>query len=188
MPPAPNTTKANACDRRQKARKDGNPAGALAADLDRQRALELRKEGLSYRGIARELRVSISTAYDYVNDGWGRILDATDETRETLRAIEEENLDAMLARALPIATKDNLTVVDVEYGPDGPVEVRKDAAELQLKAMARVLQISQRQAQLRGLDAPTKVEGSVSGSALEPLEVLAARVAEAKAKSAQQNG
>jgi transposase len=185
MPPAPNTIKANAKDRRKKARKDGNPSGALSADLDRQKALKWREEGMSYRDIAAKLGVSLSTAYKYVNDGWERVNEETDESRRVVRAMEEDNLDAMLKVALPLATKNNLLVITTEFTADGPVEVRKEDAELQFKAIDRVLKIGKRRAEIRGTDAPVKIENQVSGSALEPLEVLAQRVAEAKAKQAQ---
>lgn len=182
MAKGPNTTKPNkrGKDRRQKARRDGNPAGAIGSDLDRQRAVRMRLEGYTYDDIARALGVSKSTAHGYVNDGWERINAETDEERRELRGLELARLDAMLRRALPIATKDNLVVIETEMTADGPMEVRKENAELQFKAMDRALKIGKRRAELLGLDAPVKVE-QTEASALEPLEVLQARVAAVKA-------
>jgi hypothetical protein len=176
----PNTNKSK--DRRSKLRKDADPAAGIAADVDRQKAVRMRLEGYTFRAIADALGVSLETAYRYVNDGWERINLVTDEDREELRSMELARLDGMLKRAYPIAVKDNLLVIEVEYGVDGPVEVRKENAELQFKAMDRVLKIGKRRAELLGLNAPVKSETNVTGSALEPLEVLAQRVAAAKEK------
>lgn len=176
----PNTRKPN--DRRAKTRKDADPKAALAADLERKKAIGLRLEGYSYREIAAELGVSVETAYRYVNDGWDRIKTETDQDREDLRNLELARCDAMLKRALPLATRNNLVLIDIELGPDGPAEVRKDAIDVQFKAMDRVLKIGKRRADLLGLDAPTKVESTVTNNALEPLTELAKRIKDAKEK------
>jgi transposase-like protein len=185
MPKKPNTRTPNAKkrkDARNMPAKCGAPELLVAADMERQKALKLRREGHTYQSIASALGVSKSTAYEYVNDGWERIKLVNDEECEAMRAEETDRLRAMLRRVIPLATRDNLTVIETELGPEGPVEVRKDAAELQLKAVDRALKISARMCQLYGLDAPVKTETNVTGSALEPLSELAKRVAEAKEK------
>ncbi len=183
MSKGPNTRKSN--DRRSKGRKDGDPAGGIAADIDRQRAVQLRRDGHSFEEIAAALRVAKSTAHKYVNDGWDRINETTDEERRLLRAEWEARLMAMLKRAMPLATHNNLVMLVTEFTADGAVEVKKDAAELQLKAMDRVLKIAKAHAELYGLNAPTKIELPGDKNRLEPLSELARRVAEFKAAEGQ---
>ena len=149
----PNTNRSH--DTRPKLQKDARPSVAITADIARSRALKLRVKGYSFRAIAARLEVSVETAYRYVNDGWTRINDQTDEERARLRDLQEARLDVGLRVVMKILTARNLIVV----AKDGVGhEVRLPAAELQLKAIDRLVKIVHRQSLLRGLDKPTQEE------------------------------
>jgi hypothetical protein len=78
------------------------------------------------------------------------------ETRDELRQIENERLDAMMRKWLP--RQDS-----------------KDAAE-RARAAAVLLRVHERRAKLNGLDAPTRVNVNHSGSIAHELDVDPAEV------------
>ena len=181
MPATPNTRKPNRAakpkDRRAKLHRDADPAAAIVADQDRQKAINLRLQGHTFREIAAAVGVSVETAHRYVNDGWERIQTATDEQRQELRDLELARLDAMLKRVLPIATANNLKV-EKEVFRNGQAEIIcEEDAELQFKAVDRALKIGKRRAELLGLDAPAKIEVTGKRKTV-PLEELERRIAE----------
>ncbi len=177
-------------DRRKPAVKHGNPAGALEADLKRQEAVRLRRDGHTFEEIGEKLEVSGKTAHQYVNDGWERIQNETDEERRLLRAESAARLRVALKRLMPIITTDNLVVVDEERGPGGAVvEVRRDAMDLQIKGMHLLIKIEDRLGKMFGSDAPAKVEVNNTGRQDCPtLEELRASVARSKANRAAVTG
>lgn len=180
-PNAKGSNKAKPKDQRKQSVKNGDPAGALKADLERHQAIKMRLEGYTFREIADEIGISVSTAHTYVNDGWERVQNATDEDRTLLRDMELARCDQMLKRVLPIATANNLLVEKEKFVDGSMIVVTEEDAELQFKAVDRVLKIQKRRSDLLGLDAPTKIE-QTGASALIPLDELAKRVAENKAK------
>ena len=175
----PNTSRSN--DLRPKLQKDAQPAAAIITDIARSRAVLLRVKGHSFRAIAKHLGVSVETAHRYVNDRWTRINDQTDEERARLRDLQEARLDLALRVVMRILAAKNLVVVT---GDGDGHEVRLPGAELQLKAIDRLVKISHRQSQLRGLDSLIKEEPKKPKSELEPLDVLIRRVEEAKTRRA----
>lgn len=187
MPRPPNTRKSNARkskDVRSKGRKDADSTVALVADLNRQKAIDLKKARVSYRKIATILGVALSTAYKYVNDGWERVNEETDESRRVLRAMEEDDLDAMAEVVRPLATDPNIYVERVVPGEKGKATVvTEHDADVMFKAVDRLVKINARRAEIRGTDAPKKIEQTGSVNCLEPLSVLAARIAEHKAQN-----
>lgn len=98
---------------------------------DRQiRALELRKSGVSYEDIARELGYrGRDGAHRAVSAALKRTLQ---EPADELRRLESERLDAMLFAIAPLVRRGNLEAID------------------------RALKIMERRAKLLGLDAPIR--------------------------------
>ena len=150
-----------------------DPAAVLKADLARQAALDLRAKGFTYRQIAAAMNVSVSTAHDYVNDGWARLNADSDDLRRVLRCIEDERLEELLAVSMPIAL--------------GEVE-EEGVSRLEgiLKGQMVVLRISQRKANLYGLDETKEVKASGGKANIVPLAQLRARVQATRAALAAQ--
>ena len=118
------------------------PSRVRAAQLE-QKCLELRSAGLSFREIARELKVAPATAYKAVARGLAAVNAGCREQAQELRALEALRLDQMQAALWEQAT-------------DGEV-----------KAIDRVLRIMERRARLLGLDEPERRETKVE---LDPRE------------------
>jgi hypothetical protein len=104
-----------------------------AAQLE-QKCLELRSAGLSFREIARELKVAPATAYKAVARGLAAVNAGCSEQAQELRALEALRLDQMQAALWQQAT-------------DGDV-----------RAIDRILRIMERRARLLGLDEPERRE------------------------------
>lgn len=109
---------------------------SLAA-IERQRqALELRKAGAEFSDIARQLDYKdASGAYRAVRRALQRTIQ---QPANELREIEVARLDALLLGLWPEARKGNVAKID------------------------RVLRIMQRRADLLGLDAPKRVDATIS--------------------------
>lgn len=103
------------------------PRNLTAAEREVQ-ALELRKTGMTYRGIAKEMRVSLDTAHKAVRRALNRIRAHANEDAAEVREIELERLDAMLKGLWQ----------------------KCEAGDTQ--AIDRALRISERRAKLLGLD------------------------------------
>jgi Sigma-70, region 4. len=118
---------------------------ALIQRLERQRlALTLRASGATYREIARQLDISISTANKYVQSALAEARAGVVETAEDALAIELERLDNMLLSIAPQLRRGNLNAID------------------------RALKIMERRAKLLGLDKPARQEiMGADGGALE---------------------
>ena len=106
---------------------------AIAADRKAD-ALELRKQGKSYRDIGRELGVSLATAFSYVTSALDDLDKMTGEKAEAVRAIELERLD--------LATDCALKAVK--------------AGDYQ--AVGALVKAMERRAKYLGLDMPSKSE------------------------------
>jgi hypothetical protein len=99
--------------------------------------LELRSAGLSFREIARELKVAPATAYKAVARGLAAVNAGCREQAQELRALEALRLDQLQAALWERAT-------------DGDV-----------RAIDRILRIMERRARLLGLDEPERRETKV---------------------------
>lgn len=133
-------------------------------------AARLRGRGLSYRSIAEQLDVSVSTAHRAVQRG----LDAIRaEPAAEVRLLELERLDRMYTAVVAVLEREHFTVSQgriIYVGGDPVVSDGKvvyvggdpllDDAPV-LAAVDRLLKIQERRARLLGLDSETKV--SVSG-------------------------
>ena len=102
------------------------------------KVLELRRQGLSYEKIGNQLGIHFTTAHHWVRDLMRELAQQASETAEEVRQLEEQRLDEMLE----------------------PLWPKAQAGDIRADEM--VLRIMERRARLRGLDAPTKVEGRIS--------------------------
>jgi hypothetical protein len=118
-------------------------------------AAKLRGNGLSYRAIASQLNMDVSSAHAAVQRALREIVE---EPAEDVRRIELERLDTMYEAAMGVLERQHVTVsngrvvcLDDEPLPDdGPV----------LHAIDRLLRIAERRAKLLGLDSAQKVDVS----------------------------
>jgi len=123
------------------------------ADHD-ARAAQLRGRGLSYRAIAAELGVSVSSAHQAVARAFR---DTLAEPAEQARAVELARLEAAHDVAAAIMGRDHITVSHgriVEDSDGNPI--LDDGPALQ--AVAAVVRASESRRKLLGLDAATKTE------------------------------
>lgn len=151
------------------------------AARNRKLAFELRSQRMTYRQIAAELGVSVKIAFNYVADVFADLKDSTRESAELVRAMELETLDVMQARWEPLAIHEGLDVQKIINGAGGePVVIRMEDYDAGMKAVDRVLKIQERRAKLLGLDAATKVEGTVQHTHLT-LDELEQRMRDAEA-------
>lgn len=109
----------------------------------RIKALELRKQGFSYRTIADTIGVNVSTAYHDVQASMQILRDLEMSKAEDVRGIELERLDRLLLAVWGNATD----------GDD--------------RAVRAALSIMERRSRLLGLDAPQKSEHSGEVSFIE---------------------
>ena len=111
-------------------------------------ALQLREQGMTYDAIAKELGVSRTTAFDDVKDSLHEIIR---EPAEELRDLELSRLDNMLLRL-----NTELAAVVKDRRQD------KLSADKAAQSVARIvdgqLRVSDRRAQLLGLDSPQRIE------------------------------
>lgn len=125
-----------------------NDADAHAA-LMTVRALELRRDGLSYRQIGIELGISYGSAYKYVSQALAEVREEAHESAGELREIELTRLDDLYMR---LQAKLNRQMM-----PD-PNDATKQVPcpdEVTVRAM---LDVQRRRAELIGLDAPRRTE------------------------------
>src|SRR5690554_5869536 len=99
-------------------------------------ALDLRRQGYSFREIGAKLGCCHATAYRHVTEALADTVRERDQLAADLIQIEVERLDAALNAVWDGAMKGDVRKVD------------------------RVLKISERRSRLLGLDAPTKLEAS----------------------------
>lgn len=122
----------------------GQPKKTKAAAANRseraRQALELRKRGKTIRQIAAELRISRSVAHRYVKEALDELARETLEDAAEVRRLELERLDLALTTAMAVM---------LDSGAD---------EDVLLRAVDRVVKVSQRRSELLGLDAPQKVD------------------------------
>jgi hypothetical protein len=124
-----------------------------AAERD-AKALELRKDGLTYTQIAERLGISRSTAHKHVTRGLHR---TRQEPADELRRLEAERLNQLWAEAMAVLRRRHVMVQSgkIVKGDDGQ-PITDDGPVLQ--ATATLLRVMERRARLLGLDAPAKHE------------------------------
>ena len=129
------------------------------AQLKRQRAVELRLSGKSFREIGRELGVSHVQAQNYLAAWAAEEQERSSERIALLQAIEHARLEQIIARWWPIATADELRIEsEVSDGRGGMRTISIPTYEAGTKAAAIVIKASESLRTLFGLDAPQKKE------------------------------
>lgn len=116
-------------------------------------ALDLRSKGYQYRQIAAEMGIDVKTAFDFVKRGQRAIVA---EPAKRVIKMEEQRLDDALRRVMDILDGDHVMVqqgrVVLHDGQPLPDQ------ELILKAIDRLVKISESRRKLLGLDAAQKVD------------------------------
>jgi transposase len=122
----------------------------IERELRREKAVALKLAGKQYREIAKELGVSLETAYNDVMVVLERTRKSANESAQESRQIAIERADRILEKLEPLL--------------DNPRSAAR-AAEVILKA-------EERRAKLLGLDAPTRVQAEVAAVTLDELDAL----------------
>jgi|SRR6478735_3776035 len=159
-----------------------NNSEEAAIEDRRSKAWLLRVKGKTVRQIATELGVSVGTAHSDLAAVMERTKEENDDRAETHRALSLARLD----RALDTIEEALLAQAPLPEG-DGAADgesLRPDH-ELRLKAIDRLMKIEERRAKLLGLDAPTKVDASVTTVGLDEIDELR-KSAEANACSPEE--
>ena len=124
-----------------------------AAERD-AKALELRKDGLTYTQIAERLGMSRSTAHKYVTRGLHR---TRQEPADELRRLEAERLNQLWAEAMAVLRRRHVVVQSGKVVKDDDGQPIPDDGPV-LQATTTLLRVMERRARLLGLDAPAKHE------------------------------
>lgn len=106
----------------------------MIAEDRRNRAVEMRKEGLSYRAIADALDTTPSNIHKAIMKSLVLIREQTNEGAEEMRTLELERLDTLFERAY------------------------KAVLDGDIRAIDQAIKIMDRRARLAGLDAATRQE------------------------------
>jgi hypothetical protein len=124
-----------------------------AAERD-AKALELRKDGLTYTQIAERLGISRSTAHKHVTRGLHR---TRQEPADELRRLEAERLNQLWAEAMAVLRRRHVLVQSGKVVKDDDGQPITDDGPL-LQATTTLLRVMERRARLLGLDAPARHE------------------------------
>lgn len=140
------------------ARRDPRNTAALES---RMSAIELRRQGLGYREIAKRLGISTGSAYTHVQDALREGVEKRPEKIELQRGMELERLDA--------------------YTRELQTEVDSSDPKIRIRAIEALVRVSHRRSGLLGLNAPVKLEHT--GADVAALIPDAATALEALARS-----
>jgi DNA-binding CsgD family transcriptional regulator len=117
----------------QERRKSKARARRIQTVQNQEKAVELRKRGLTYRAIAQQLGMSAPAVHKAVLKAMRAVRVKQDQDAEIVKTMELENLDRLQLAAWPGAMEGNHLLID------------------------KILKVMERRAKLMGLDAPTKV-------------------------------
>lgn len=139
---------------------------------------QLRLQHASFRAIAAETGLSVSTVFERVET---EIAETVAPYREQYQVMQRERLDGLSRTVMDMLTERHYTISDGRVVQlDGePIE----DAEFVLKCIDRLMKIEERRAKLLGLDAAVKVDATVTETTQVDIEA-AEMVAEAKVKAA----
>jgi hypothetical protein len=141
-------------------RTDHDPGKKEAAAERRAKAFELRRAGLPYRGIARELGISEKTAHQDVQRVLAGLAEIERQSAEEYRALELDRLGELQVEATRILRQTHPLIsggkVLSGFTSDGKPFGLTDPAP-KLAAIDRLLRISESRRKLLGLDAPTQI-------------------------------
>lgn len=150
----------------------GTPVGVRIDVAERRtKAINLRRDGHTWEDIATQLGYADrGAACKDVSRALAARLAEQGQAADEAREIELERLDDLWRRALAVLTAQHEVIYQGEatgIPDDGP----------SLAAIDRLLRISDRRAKLLGLDAPTRVEGTLGAAGADAqVEALIAQV------------
>lgn len=156
-------------DDERQARRTGGPTGGPArggdggfvrtidqAELDAE-AAQLRSRSMSYRAIAKQLDVSVSTAHEMVKRALAAVVR---EAGEAVVTLELEKLDRAEAAVLAVLEAKHYTVSNGKLICLGDEPLLDDAPVL--AAVDRLVRISESRRRLLGADAAQKIDTSAT--------------------------
>ena len=123
-------------------------------------ALKLRQQGRTYRQIAAELDCSVATALKHVRDSLDRIAKTNESEALVLRTLELSRLDDLYRAAYEVLESDHYLVSAGKVVEHKEKELIDDAPVL--RAIDRLVKISERRCALLGLDAPKQETGAAA--------------------------
>tara|TARA_R110000787_G_scaffold114837_1_gene224662 strand:- start:50 stop:595 length:546 start_codon:yes stop_codon:yes gene_type:complete len=142
------------------------PAGRQALEQRRQRALEMRVQGASYRAIAQTLGVSHQLIEKDVKTVLGKMAEANKDSADELRVLMTERYERVLMRLYPLA-------IGKPERTDQVTGVVTEAVPPSLGAVDRVLRLLENVAQIHGLNSV-----AITGADGGPVSVSIAELAE----------
>jgi hypothetical protein len=116
-----------------------------------ERAVKLRRDGYTYREIAKEMKITLREAHRLVTRAFRAVQRHAKEATEQYVELQVERLEAMYRALAPRMEK---------------------ATEGQSRAIEVALKVLERQAKLLGLDAPAKTETKITYHHLSDAELL----------------
>jgi hypothetical protein len=141
------------------------------------RAVELRRNNLTYRQIATQLDFSsVASAYEAVQRG---LADSVAETNEEVRQMELDRLDHLARTALTVLAKPHLVVSQGRVATHPATGEPLTDPTPALHAIDRLLRIQERRARLLGLDAKTAHDMGVAEQQVKLAEQQALLLAQA---------
>lgn len=114
---------------------------SMGAAERREKIMELRMRGWNFRKIGEAVGCNGSYAYKVMRTELDRLIEKTALSTQQLRKLELEKLDVMETKLAPAVQKNS---------------------NIAIRTWLKVLE---RRSKFLGLDAPTKIEGSITGSA-----------------------
>ena len=122
-------------------------------------AAQLRGQGLSYRAIAAELGVSVSSAHQAVARAFR---DTLTEPAEQARAVQRARLERAHEAAMAVLEAEHVAISDTNAAA---------IHELNLRAIDRVVKVSESLRRLDGLDQPVKVDATITEVTQQDVEL-----------------
>ena len=148
--------------------------GKTEQSRDREvEALRLRQKGFSYRKIADELGVSGPTALKYVRASLERLAKENQHEAGKLLELELSRLDDLYEKSYAVLEATHYMVSGGQVVQHGDVDLLDDGPLL--RAVDRLIKISERRCALLGIDAPkpTDVNVSIKNKTLSKEELIA---------------
>jgi len=133
-----------------------NSGEMLDHEENRQKCIDLRRDGKTYAQIGQEMGFTAQRAHAIITKELARIRSERQQSNEDVRDIEIERIDKLMGvcmeRADPPETKDP--------------ELLELQAENRMKAIDRAVKLMDRRAKLLGLDAPKRIDTSITNNPL----------------------
>lgn len=151
----------------QKRKSAKQHAKDLLTEARRAEVVELRRKGYTFREIGRRLGINESNAYRAFAMVMDRTIATADATADQLRHLELERIDSALVIVLDVLEGQIIPSKDGEADDDDEskaanimalLQAATGCAELKLKAVDRLVKLTEQRAKLQGLYAPTEAK------------------------------